>query len=78
MKEYFLKPNVKTALFKVILKCWTTDQLSLSSLLLRYRTNKISLRLSQFLLVYPDSRRMRCEAARPQTSFASATKYDLL
>ena len=51
--------------------------------LLQYRTTKISLRISQFLLVYSGSRRrpMRCEteiSARPQTSFASATKYDLL
>ena len=54
--------------------------LSLYSLLLQYRSNKISLRLSQFLLVYPDSRRMRCDtetSATPQTSFALATKYDL-
>ena len=56
-------------------------QVSLYSLLLRYRTNKISLRFSQFLLVYPDSRRKRCDtemSARLQTSFRSATKYDLL
>ena len=55
--------------------------LSLYSLLLQYRSNKISLRLSQFLLVYLDSRRLRCEtetSVTPQTSFASATKYGLL
>ena len=49
--------------------------------LLQYRTNKIGFWFSQFLLVYPDSRHMRSEteiSAKPQTGFASATKFDLL